>query len=274
MKPLFALLAFGALGSAFAASCEASSSDAAWKTCLASELRSSDALINSEYQKLLKTLSTAQQNTLRSEQRQWLKTRDQSCKLDSKETNREKWFQKILKDPYQTVCVVRFTDARIEELKTYNPRQDLIAENYSADDYEFYSSQQYSKGKYYFEVEVNTPQIARKQEVSLYIGVASDHMQSGWTVNVRKYMTQDRKNIVGIAFDLDNGKIYTMQDGIWRDEPGGNTGLDLKLGQPYHALVSSSVSLKGLQNQKWVRINLGQEKFNYAIPKGYKAFSK
>lgn len=274
MKHLIALAVFGTLSSALSASCDQPSTDAEWKSCLASELRSSDGLINTEYQKLFKTLGKNQQITLRNEQREWLKIRDQSCKLDSRETNREKWFQKILKDPYQTVCVVRFTDARIEELKAYNPRQDLIAEDYSAADYEFISDQGYSKGKYYFEVEVNTPQIARKQEVSLYIGVTSDLMQSGWTVNVRKYMTGDGKNIVGIGFDLDNGKIYTMQDGIWRDEPGGNTGLDLKLGRKYYALVSSSVSLKALQNQKQVKINLGQEKFNYAIPRGYRAFSK
>ncbi|GEM47691.1 lysozyme inhibitor LprI family protein [Deinococcus cellulosilyticus] len=274
MKHLMALIFFGTLSSALAASCDAPSTDAQWKSCLASELRASDGRINTEYQKLMGTLSKSQQTTLRSEQRQWLKTRDQACKLDSKESNREKWFQKILLDPYKTVCVVRFTDARIEELKAYNPRQDLIAEDYSASDYEFTSDQGHSKGKYYFEVEVNTPQIARKQEVSLYIGVTSESMQSGWTVNVRKYMTGASKNIVGIAFDLDNGKIYTMQDGIWRDEPGGNTGLDLKLGRKYHALVSSSVSLTALQNQKQVKINLGQEKFNYAIPKGYRAFSR
>lgn len=274
MKHLIPLLALALSSSAFAASCDRPKTDEAWKKCLNTELRRSDETINTEYQHLMGLLSKTQQNTLRSQQREWLSSRDRACKLDTRESNREKWFQKILKDPYQTVCVVRFTTARTEELKTYRPSQDLIGNDYNPEDYEFYSPQGYSKGKYYFEVEVKTSQVALQQEVSLYIGVASSVMQSGWSLNVRKYMKNDPSNVVGIAFDLDNGKIYTMQDGVWRDEPGGNTGLDLKLGQNYSALVSSSVSLKALLQKKLVKINLGKEKFNYAIPKGYKAFAK
>ena len=119
----FSVLALGFLSSALlatsaagAARCDNPQTNAEVAACLEEELRDSDVKINQTYQAIMRQLDDAKKRVLRTEQRAWLKKRDAACELDSKETNRERWLQALLKDYTKTVCVVRFTRTRGAEL--------------------------------------------------------------------------------------------------------------------------------------------------------------
>lgn len=53
--------------------------------CVEQELDSQDALLNSNYQDLLKELSSDRRRALRIEQRKWIKDRDQRCEAESEQ---------------------------------------------------------------------------------------------------------------------------------------------------------------------------------------------
>jgi len=87
--------------------------------------------------------------------------------------------------------------------------------------------------------------------------------------------TIHRRNIgqppvnIGVALDLDAGKLYIRVDGGWRQQPGSAAGLDLKLGRPYVAKLTSSVPLGPYLDRGLVEVNFGQHAFTYALPDGY-----
>jgi uncharacterized protein YecT (DUF1311 family) len=82
----------------FALDCDAPQTDADVAACLEAELRDSDAKINQTYQALMRQLDEQKKVALRDEQRAWLKKRDVACHLDSKESDRQRWMQAILRD--------------------------------------------------------------------------------------------------------------------------------------------------------------------------------
>lgn len=251
--------------------------------CVGQELRQTDKKINEVYKDLATRLSADGKKQLRNEQRAWLKARTTTCKLDDKEANRERWMQKILADYSTTLCVVRLTNQRINELEAYLPAADdnskplPTEESYAedtSDEYQLFTSTERSAGKWYFEVWFDKPKIAATAEVAIWVEVKSDE-SAGDFVTIRKRDRTSEPLTVGIAADLDNGMVYIREDGDWSNgEPGTSKGIEIKLNRAYQAGVDSSVSLADLMKKGLVKVNFGKERFAYSLPNGYKPFAE
>lgn len=70
-------------------------------------------------------------------------------------------------------------------------------------------------------------------------------------------------DIVGIAFDMDNGYLFYSINGIWNEE-------GVKFRNDGREYCPAAEIMEG---GRWYA-NFGAKKFYYSIPKGYKAFSK
>lgn len=263
---------------ALAKGCDNAESEADTVACLEKELRDSDVEINKTYQTLMDKVDPARQRALRNEQRAWLKMRDATCELDSKESDRERWMQVILRDYTKTVCVVRFTRTRVALLNRMllQPRLPTESMPLALGDpaaYERHTNGSHEKGKWYYEVKVDLGTIARTSPTALFMGFASGDISIGNLLNVTPspfFLSIVR---VGLALDLDNGKFYSSVNGVWRKgAPDSAMGMDVKLGRAYGAKVTSSVLMQDLLKTDLVRVNFGDKPFDYPMPPGYRPF--
>lgn len=280
------LLSFAQIATAHA-DCDGAATDAERAQCIGQELRTADKTINEIYQALRASRDDAGKAALRSQQIQWLKLRDQTCQSASKEPDREKWFDGLLTDFGKTVCVVRFTDQRVAELKAQQTAAAAPAAPASpaspatppavateADVYDLVANHRPMTGKWYFEAKIDVGTLAKINESTIFIGVQGAGFGTAGTIQtIRKRNADTGSKNIGIAFDLDIGKIYIREDGAWQGVPGSANGLDLKLGRAYVAKLSSSVSLTGLPPSV-VDVNFGAKPFVYALPDGYVALDK
>ncbi|WP_313950460.1 lysozyme inhibitor LprI family protein [Accumulibacter sp.] len=286
---LFALLLPAIAGGAHAGDCDDPTSSEEVAQCLGKDLRDSDATINSSYKELMGRLNEGDKANLRQAQRRWIKDRDAACQLDTKESNRERWYQALLKDYAKTVCVTRYTRQRTNELQamlvTLSPQQDTTppqqrpsmpaspaAEKQSEAEYKKGPSTLHSSGKWYFEFAVNYGEVVRIEPCVLSVGVANKTLFTGMLVNIRQKKHAD-KDVVryGFAVDLDNGKLYMSRNGVWVDgDPGSNLGYDLKLGREYHAgFTVSADSADPYLERKAIVSNYGDSAMTYTLPAGY-----
>jgi uncharacterized protein YecT (DUF1311 family) len=285
---IFSAFAFLAAGLSYA-QCDNPKTDAARAECIKTELKGSDSTINRTYVELMKSLSPEDRTALRNEQRAWLKTRDQSCGITWSKGDREAWFADLLKDYQKTVCVVRLTNARVQALGSYQKANKVepVAEAAPAAGsdgeliYDLQNNEPKNKGKWYFEVKVDGAAIQKLAEVTLFIGVeqsqpeqgaANENGQaSGSFVMIRRNNKTPDSGTLGFAVDLDNGKLYTSQDGAWEGGgPGSAGGIDLLKGRTYKAYLSSSSAVNPFLKAHALEINYGARAFLYHAPDGYK----
>lgn len=264
------------------------------KSCLAQDLRDSDARINAVYKLLMTSRDDAGKTTLRNEQRAWLKLRDTMCSLDNKESDREKWLQAIMASDAKTLCVTRYTFARVAALNGQlsgsaaaqplpgAPQAPRLGQSPAAappntvfgdDGYLLESTVTRTKGKWYFELAIDRGQIAQLGDILLETGFHSP--QEGVVQSVRIHHTDTAKGSVNIGFaiDLDNGGAYVRMNGTWLEVPGSNAGLEVKLGAPYHPWLAGSSPLGTLLQRGLIKVNLGDHPFAYALPDGYRPFT-
>jgi uncharacterized protein YecT (DUF1311 family) len=286
------------------ADCMAPKTDAERAQCIGQELMASDKKINDEYHQLHDALDTADQATLRHQEITWIKARAAACQVDMKESDREKWLATLLVDFNKTVCVVRFTSQRVAELqaqydtvmraravaaappaKSETPASPSAPKTFdellqylrrtsplSQDVYDVVAQRTPSAGKWYFEATIQVGEIAETSEASIFIGATGHGASSiGGIQAIRRHSIGAPAINVGIALDLDDGKLYVRRNGLWDSAPGSAGGLDLKLGRPYQAKLSSSVSLTPYLDKNLVEVNFGQRPFTYALPDGYVA---
>ncbi|HLZ66883.1 MAG TPA: lysozyme inhibitor LprI family protein [Aliidongia sp.] len=275
------LLSFAQIATAHA-DCDGAATDAERAECIGQELRTADKTINEIYQALRASRDDTGKAALRSQQIQWLKQRDQTCQSASKETDREKWFANLLTDFGKTVCVVRFTDQRVAELKAEQsaaatptaaapPPPPVSSE---ADVYDLVASRRPTTGKWYFEATIDVGALAKLSESTIFVGVYGNGFGNFGTLQtIRKRNADAGSKNLGIAIDLDVGKLYIRKNGAWESMPGSAMGLDLKLGRTYVAKLSSSVSLTGLPPEL-IDLNFGAKPFAYALPDGYVPLDK
>jgi uncharacterized protein YecT (DUF1311 family) len=275
--------------SAVRAQCDNPKTDAARAECIKTELKGSDSTINRTYIELMKSLSPEDRTTLRNEQRAWLKTRDQTCGITWSKGDREAWFADLLQDYQKTVCVVRLTNARVQALGSYQqanrvaPAPDRTPAAGSGAElvYDIQSSEPKTKGKWYFEVKVDGAAIQKLAEVTLFIGVEQSQPEQGAAnengqatgsfVMIRRNNKTPDSGTLGFAVDLDNGKLYTSQDGAWEGGgPGTAGGLDLLKGRTYKAYLSSSTAVNQFLKVHSLDLNYGDRGFLYHVPDGYK----
>ena len=287
------------------ADCNSATTDAERAQCVGHDLRESDTVINDIYTQLRARLSPQGQSDLRHEEIGWIKARAQACRVDTKEPDRDKWIANLLKDFDKTVCVVRFTQRRIAQLRAQQaalagsapglpaalpplavppasiPAPPVASETAStppeaaivaptANIYELDAQRSVSHGKWYFEAALDRGEIAKTASAAVFIGVKGpDANASGSLQTIHPNKVGEPKVNIGVAVDLDNGKIYLRFNGAWRVEPGSAAGADLKLGRPYRAALTSSVPLGPYLIGGLVDVNLGQRGFVYAVPDGY-----
>jgi uncharacterized protein YecT (DUF1311 family) len=282
---IFAIL----LATAARAQCENPKTDAARRECITTELKGSDSTINRTYVELMKSLSPEDRTALRNEQRAWLKTRDVTCGITWSKGNREAWFGDLLRDYQKTVCVVRLTSARVEALGSYQkansvaPVSDPVSPVSSDGElvYDLQSNEAKTKGKWYFEVQVDGAAIQRMAEVTFFIGVEQSQPEQGAAnengqatgsfLMIRRNNKTPDSGTLGFAVDLDNGKLYTSQDGSWQGGgPGTAGGLDLLKGRTYKAYLSSSSAVNPFLKAHALDLNYGDRTFLYHLPEGYK----
>ncbi len=279
MSPIRHALALAALAfipTVALADCDQPADNAETAQCLGEQMHETDQRINAVYKQLMGTLPETGKRDLRAEQRAWLKKRDATCRLDNKETNRERWMQAILADHPKTICVVRFTNLRADELEMMlaAPQEPPATRGWelAEDTYELFAGAPKEKGKWYFEIRVDKGGIARQAETALYMGVFnSESGDMGNLLNIRKRDTNGPTVVYGVAVDLDEGKYYDRYE-RWNAEPGSSRGSDLKLGRPYDAGVESSVALGPLVRDGLVDVNFGERPFEYPVPNGYRPF--
>lgn len=268
------------------ASCDKPGNNAEQEKCLVEDLVISDKAINQTYQEIMPKLSSEEKTKLRNEQRAWLKERDHTCKINSKEPDRKKWMEYILKDSKRAVCVVRYTYRRVNELDAMkarvetNSRESSSKEDISTpvsekDIYDIFSKVHHDKGKWYFEVKLDMGTLASKVDSVMNIGVTNSDMSMGAWAYMRKNIKNLRITNYGIAVDLDYGKLYVRNNGTWTNgNPGSSQGLDVRTGRETTAMITSSVALDEFLNQKLVIVNFGKSPFEYALPDGYRPFEE
>jgi uncharacterized protein YecT (DUF1311 family) len=276
LKHLFVTTACATLATHAYADCTVAATDSERAQCIGQELRESDKIINQEYAHLRAVLDTDGQANLRRAEIAWIKERAATCQVDAKEADRERWLASVLADYSKTVCVVRLTERRVAELRAQNAALTQPAPPPQAapsgEVYDVVSKVSPSTGKYYFEVTLPQGEIAQHSAASIFIGVHGAGASSAGTIQtIRPRNVGQRPINIGMAVDLDNGKLYSRFNGAWRDQPGSASGLDLKLGRPYDAKLSSSISVAPYLDSGALDVNFGQHPFAYALPDGFVA---
>ncbi len=270
------------------ADCTLPATDAERAQCVGSDLRRSDTVINDEYTHLRNLLDTQGQAELKHQEIAWIKQRAATCHVDLREPDRERWFNDLLHDYSKTVCVVRFTDRRVAELQAQTAalKQPQAATGQpaapaalpalapqaasGAEVYDVVARNQPANGKWYFEVHLDESAIAQAGSATIFIGVHGQDVGNVGTLQaIRKRNIGQPPSTIGLAVDLDGGKIYVRFNGAWREAPGSAGGLDVKLGRSYQAKLSSSIPLGQLLDGGQVDVDFGQHPFAYAIPDGY-----
>lgn len=308
MQRLFGCLAVAsvlALAGAARADCGSGSSQDEIKLCLAQALRDSDARINAVYKSIMDGRDAAGKIALRDEQRAWLKSRDKACGLDNKESDREKWLQAILADQAKTVCVVRYTFARVAQLDELltkasaapppslpsapQPLKFGIAAAAEAsvkppngltfldDGYQPRTAVAHDRGKWYCETWIDAGHIAELGDVLLTSGVISVVPGQGGVVrliNIRHGRTDSHPTSIGWAVDLDNGAVYVRSNGTWSVAPGSMGGPKVKLNRQYRGCLEGSSAVSELVRRGLVKVNLGDRPFDYSLPEGYRPFAE
>jgi len=287
-----ALTAAGLAGQVTTAECEMAASDIQRSRCLLRELESADDRINASYATARGPLAPTDRLALRDAQRAWIKHRDAVCRLTAEPATRGAWLAELAQDYAKTVCVVRFSNERARELErriaappsaapVMGPRpvapsaaplaSAASAAHIGGNVYDLVARTPRSTGKWYFESEVNIGDLARESERALFVGVRTQSQSIGTLLTLHKRdVGRDALNI-GVAVDLDAGKLYIRENGKWRGGgPGESGGQDLKLGRPYQGWISSSTALDQAIQRHSLDTNFGQRAFVYAVPDGYR----
>jgi len=277
---MIALMAAGIAGyPADKAECGAAASDTQRAACLRVELAQSDETINTTYAALKARLDDAGRLVLRDAQRAWIRRRDAVCGIEQSEGDRAAWLADLSRDYARTVCVVRFTGGRVAQLQAQLAAPEpasapapVAASTAPAEaSYDLRARMPQSTGKWYFETALRVGALADAAEQAIFIGErgpGGGSLGTLQTIHRRDAGAPDRN--VGVAVDLDNGKLYIRTNGVWREGgPATSGGLDVKLGRPYVAWVSSSAALDHAVGTGAIDVNLGQRPFVYAIPDGY-----
>ncbi|MFM2068575.1 MAG: hypothetical protein RLZZ584_3484 [Pseudomonadota bacterium] len=277
-RVLLAALALHFSAGTHAADCDDPAGSAEIARCVGQDLRSADARINSLYKAVMDKLSEPDKATLRGAQRTWIRQRDADCRLDTRETNRELWYQALLRDYPQTICVTRATRQRIVELSEILHGRRSPAGRVLADapappvrTHVTRASASHATGKWYFEFTINYPELVKVEPCVLTVGVTDLRLFSGVIDNVRPRDGSKPAVLLGFAVDLDNGKLYHSRNGVWQGgEPGSSGGQDLKLGRTYHAdfMISADDAAPYLEREA-ILPNYGHMHMARAIPTGY-----
>jgi len=282
---VFLTLALSLTAASAHAQCDNPKTDAQRAQCIGDELRGSDRTINRVYGELMKSLSPDDRSKLREDQRSWIKRRDHTCNITWSKGDREAWMADLLRDYQKTVCVVRFTNERVESLAHYQTSNAVVpatppSAEESAALYDLSTAQSPATGKWYFEIKLDHDAIRNISDCAIFAGiiqaapdVAATNQNGnsyGSLFTIRHTKAEYDTLTVGYAVDLDNGKLYASFNGDWPSgAPGSSGGIDVVRGRAYKGWVSSSTVLNPMFKAHAFEINFGDRAFVYHTPDGY-----
>ena len=279
MKLLFSRYAFVSLltllvaFNTFAAECDDPKGSEEISRCVGSDLYAADINLNLMYKSLAGSLIGADKDHLRADQLAWLKERNRVCGLTNKETDREKWHEDLMKDFKKAICVTRYSKVRTIELDDMMTQHKfkIAAAAHPQQDYQLTSNKLRESGFWYYEVKVNAGAISRSGSAIIWSGCGEEktHSAAGVTFRIRPGQNLG-ETLIGIAIDLEQGKFYHSENGVWQDgEPGSSGGLDIKLGRTYRCGIDSSELVKPLLEKQYLDVNFGERPFIYEPPQKY-----
>ena len=152
----------------------------------------------------------------------------------------------------------------------------------------------HSKGKWYYEVQIDSGNAPNQLDTHLLIGVQGEQV----FMFDKPYRLQHKnmffdfgngdsltvignlgdgislpKVTIGIAVDLDKHRLYMRQDSKWLSgEPGSNGGTDLGHDRIYTAQILSDIPLEDLIARGIVNVNFGDKPIADPLPAGYAPF--
>jgi hypothetical protein len=168
------------------------------------------------------------------------------------------------------------SDVKEEKQTMDGPKPSSDLKKHNISEYRFYS-QNKTAGRWYFEVLVNVGEIAKTSPTALFIGCIDERvdMAYGDLSQIRSLDQSEPIKRFGFALDLEAGKLYISNNGVWTNgEPGTSGGMDLKLGHPYKVGIETTVLIEPLVYSGYLQFNLGEKAFNYSMPNGYRPFSE
>lgn len=79
-------------------------------------------------------------------------------------------------------------------------------------------------------------------------------------------------DVIGLAIDMDAGRLYFSRNGAWLNgQPGAGGGVPLTRGESYTVAAVLSASSATGSTDSWTA-NFGKTRFRYAIPRGFKSY--
>lgn len=245
--------------------------------CRVAALESADQQLNFVFKRLIATATAEKEKQLRDGQRAWLVSRNEKCDLAKGSATSADWLTKLAQDVGKATCVHDTTMSRVSELQnvpTANNKDELVEKT----EYTFPASR--NSGKLYAEIVlyVKGADAGGGPTTIMQIGVSDSKSMTGTQFDIAQVARKALPSgefVVGLAIDLDNGKLYISDNGRWRVTPGALEGDDLKRGRNYSIRVSTPGKLlSSFLELNAARINTGNEPFQFATPPGYQPYYK
>ncbi len=273
MKPNHWVAAFllALAGSSVHAAC----SDLSRPECVQGQLEEEDRAINAIYARLMEKANLSAGEEMRAAQRKWLRDRNATCNLAPGSTNRSDWIATLAQEPGKGLCVYGSTHARLEQLRNQSTAGVQIQEEV-IERREIGFPISHDAGKWYAEATFLAKNYAQDDGQYMQVAVSNSKMLLGMQL-FRSQMSRlagaDGNYVVGVALDLDNGKMYWSDNGTWHDSPGSAGGIPLTRGDPYALrIVSAGSSISKDLNLGFISFNTGQTPFVHPTPAGYKPY--
>lgn len=145
-----------------------------------------------------------------------------------------------------------------------------------------FASKTVTTGRYYAEFAFTARPLALEGDTWTTIGVlpgdgkeqkaASPAAQGIPTMAFKRGNEIAHNDVIGIAIDLDRGRLYFSRNGVWMNgAPGSEGGLSIARGQPHTIAAVLSASSSSIGTDRWTA-NFGKTRFRYGLPRGYQSY--
>lgn len=250
--------------------------DLSLPVCAQSQLEEEDRALNALYSRLMSKASGTDADRLRVEQRQWLRERNTACGLVAGATNSPDWIAKVAADPRQALCVYGSTHARVELLQGRTALNTQLPSD-TIDRHEITFPVSHDSGKWYAEVTFFGKGYGDDDNQPIQVAVTNGKAYFGAQIPRREMRADAQENgnyVVGLAVDVDSGRLYWSANGAWRGaKPGAVEGMPVPAGERYALrVVSTGPSISESLSIGYISINAGQMPFQYATPAGFRPF--
>lgn len=268
----FAALVILLGGSSVHAAC----ADLSRSACLKEQLEEEDRALNALYARLIEKSSSGEVEQLRTEQRKWIRERNTACNLSPGTANRNNWIATVAEDPGQAMCIYGSTHARLEQLRSRTALNLQIPEDV-VDRHEISFPVSHSSGKWYAEVTFLAKHYDRDGDHYMQVAATNGKSLVGMQVlrsEMSREATENGNYVVGIALDMDTGKMYWSANGSWRNgAPGSADGTALERGESYTIrVISSGPAISNDLDRGFIAVNTGQTPFVHSTPPGFRPF--